>query len=203
MSEQSPAWVYVQPPQKKGGKVWLIVLLAIVAIAIAIGAAVWAMWAAAQSPEASPSASASTSATATPSSTPTASPTPTRTATPSPSPTPTASATPTPPPVPDPDLDAFRDRVQPTLNDAVTGLGFITDSSATDGIGIVDDLIGDAQRLADETPPSAIEADWFADVDAYLQSLNVIRGQLAASSDASAAIDAARAQVATLQALIG
>lgn len=209
MTEPSPTWVYVQPPPKRNGRLALTIILAVVAVAIAIGVVVWLMWQDANRPTTDPSPTASASASATPTPTPSATATPTATPTPSATPTQVPSATPTPapsstvaPPVDDgPALEEFRGRVADRLRDQYTGLDIISESSGQEATSIADDLIADAQRLADEIPPASLQPTWRPAVNEYMSSLTALREALGGGS-ADGELADARAKVQALQDLV-
>lgn len=205
MSEREPEYVWAFPPERRrGGRGWLIGVLAAAAVVIAVGVALmfirpWESAAPAPTPSPSPSATASAAPTptVTPTTTPTASPTPTATAPPPPS------ATATPPPPTDPALPVFRTKVQPLLNDAETGLSYASDSDAQEGVQIVDQLRGDAGRMADAVAPSSISVQWANGVRNYGASLDTLRTAFENGSATAGALSSARSALGELQDLIG
>lgn len=196
MSDPQPEYVWAHQDDKpKRGRVWLIVVLVVVAVAIA-AAAFWLFLRpgfpdAAETSSPTPSMSVSAS----PSATPTASPTP--------SPTSVPSSEPTAPPPAEPDLTAFRDRVRPWLGDAITGLGFLSNSDAAEAESIIDSLQGDEQRLSDLPVPSSIGAEWQENLAAYSDQLKTLRTAVTNGTDSNSAVEAARHSVESLQATAG
>lgn len=205
-----PEYVWAFPPerQRHPGRVWLIVVLSLVAVAI-VGAVLWFTVFAAPSatPSPTPTASVSPSSSASPSPSPSASAsaTPSATETPSPStsPAPTPQETVSEPPAPvDPEIPAFRDQVQPRLGEANTGLDFLSTTSGPDASMLVSDLRADALRLVESPAPSSISSAWQGSVDGYLGALDALDAAIAAGSDLSAAIDNARGEIAILNDLL-
>ncbi|MGQ7310483.1 hypothetical protein ACUOFU_02170 [Microbacterium arabinogalactanolyticum] len=194
MSEQQPEYVWAFPPEKpKRGRVWLIVALAVVAVAI-VGVLLWAFLRPG-TPVAGPTSSTSASPAAS------ASPTPTPTTSPTPEPTPTQAPITSAPPVPDPDLGAFRDQVSGWLDDALTGLDIVSRASGQDAVDVISTLQEDAQRLAGTAPPSSISGQWGDGVADYSRRLSDL--SKAASSGSALSVNAARTSVANLRALAG
>lgn len=204
MSEQQPEYVWAFPPEKRrGGRGWLTGALAAVAVVIAIGVALMLIrpWeGAAPAPTSTPSPSATASAsptpTATPTATPTVSPTPTATA---PLPPP---ATATPPAQADPELPVFRGKVQPLLDDAARGLSFASDSTGDEGVQLVDQLQGDAERLSDAVAPRSIAQEWANRVVAYGTALDRLRTAFETGAAASVPLSAAESALKQLQELV-
>lgn len=198
MSDPQPEYVWDFPPERRrGGRAWLIGALVVLAVAIAVGvfllaARPWEVPAptptSSARPTVSPSPSSTTSATPTLPPTPTPTPTapiPTATA---PAPIPTASS-----PAPaDPALAVFRGKVQPLLDDAGTGLTYASDSSAQEGVQIVDQLRGDAGRLSDAVAPSSIAQNWASGVRDYGAALDRLRAAFEAGSSTAAPLADAR-----------
>lgn len=206
MSEQEPEYVWEFPPEKRrGGRGWLIGVLIAAAIAIAI-----AVFLLVVRPGASAEPEPTSSATQSPTSSVTASPTPTASAT-TPAPTPTASDTTQPTPIPtasspapaDPALPVFRNKVQPLLDDATTGLSFAGDASAQEGVQIVDQLRGDAGRLSDAVAPSSISQQWAAGVQDYGSALDRLRSAFEDGTSTAAQLSVARSARNALEDLIG
>ncbi|MGN7976916.1 hypothetical protein ACTJJ4_05030 [Microbacterium sp. 22195] len=164
MSEQQYLWAPT-PDKPKRGRVWLIVLLAVVALLI-VGGVLWAFLrpgAPVADPTSSTSASPSASASPTPSTSPTSEPTPTD--------PPVTS----PPPPPAPDLGAFRDSVSPVLADAQRGLQIVRESDPQEAVQNVGLLQEDAGRLAEVISPSSIASRWSSALDTYAKSLQSLR----------------------------
>lgn len=196
MSDPQPEYVWAQSDEKpKRGRAWLIVLLAVVAVVIA--AFVFWLFLRPGAPLAQPTP------TWTSSSTPSATSTSTPTQTPTDSSTPEATPTPidTPPPPPDPSIAVFRGQVSGWLDDALTGLDIVSESSGQDSLAVIDNLRGDAQRLAETPAPSSIASDWSDDASRYGESLTELRK--AVSSGSAASVDAARSSVQNLRELVG
>ncbi|MGX1791356.1 hypothetical protein ACWIDW_00190 [Microbacterium sp. NPDC055312] len=198
MTEQQPEYVWAYPDEKpKRGRTWLIVGLAVAAVVIA--ALVFWLFLRPGAPLASATAtpSASPSVSASPSASESASPSATPSAEPEPSMTPVT----TPPPPVDPSVEAFRGQVGGWLDDALTGLEIVADSSGQDATAVVDNLRDDAQRLAEVPAPSSISSDWNAAVSDYSGRLAELRKAVASGSGAS--VDAARASAQRLRDLAG
>lgn len=192
MSEQQPElrWAPIPPAPKRRGRIWLIVGLSVLAVAIVITLLVLAL-PRGGSAEPTPSPSSSPS--------PTPSATPTQTPTPEPTPTPETS----PPPVADPDLDTFTTLVQPRLDDAVTGLGFLPGMSGQEAAQIVDQLQQDAERLADSVAPSSIATEWSNAVADYASKLVSLRSAIDSGASTGAPLTAASNSLQAVRALVG
>jgi hypothetical protein len=134
---------------------------------------------------------------------PVRSPTATSESTPTPTPSSVPSVEPTAPAPSEPDLSAFRDRVRPWLGDAITGLGFLTDSDATESESIIASLQGDEQRMADVPVPSSIGAKWRQDLALYSDRLDTLRTAVTNGTDRNSAVKAAQDSVESLQATAG
>ncbi|WEK62713.1 MAG: hypothetical protein P0Y60_08310 [Candidatus Microbacterium colombiense] len=188
MSEQEPElrWAPIPPAPKRRGRVWLIIGLSVLAVAI-VAVLLFLFLPRGAAPEPSPSPSTSS----TPTSTPTPSPEPTR--------TPEI----TPPPVADPDLETFASLVQPRLDDAVTGLGFLPGMSGQDAVQIIDQLQQDADRLADAVAPSSIASQWSAAVADYASKLVALRTAAENGSSTTDPLNAASTSLKTVRALVG
>ncbi|BDZ38771.1 hypothetical protein ACFPJ2_00035 [Microbacterium suwonense] len=198
MSEPQPEYVWAHSEDKpKRGRVWLIVVLAVVAVAIA--AVVFWLFLRPGAPLAQPTPTSSATPSSSPPATATAAPTPTATVSSSPE----ASPTPidTPPPAPDPSIEAFRGQVGGWLDDALTGLDIVSDSSGQDALSVIDNLRGDAQRLAEASAPSSISADWRSGVSDYGDRLTDLRQ--AVSSGSGTSVEAARSAAQHLRDLVG
>lgn len=196
MSEPQPEYVWAHSEEKhKRGRVWLVVTLAVVAVAIA-AIAFW-LFLRPGAPLAQPTPTSTSMPSPSPSVVDTATPIPTASSSPEVTPTPLD----TPPPAPDPSLDAFRDQVSGWLDDALTGLEIVSTSSGQDAASVVDNLRGDAQRLAEAPAPSSITADWSTRVSNYSDRLTELRKTV--SSGAGASVDAARAAAQSLRDLVG
>lgn len=196
MTDPQPEYVWAFRDEKpKRGRVWLIVVLVIVAVAIAAGL-FWLFLRpgfpdTAETPSPTPLMSVSASSSATPSTSPT------------PSPTPVPSSELTAPTPAEPDLTAFRDRVRPWLDDAITGLGFLSNSDSAEAESIIDSLEGDEQRLADLPVPSSIRGEWQEALAAYSDQLETLRGVVTNGADMNSAVKTARHSVESLQATAG
>lgn len=191
--EHQPEAVWVFPEKKSNkGRIWLIVGLAIAALVIV---AVVLFFIIPRGGVSQPTPSAST--TATPSPSPTLTPTPTATATEAPNPEQTQ------PPVPDPDLSTFAGQVQPRLDDAATGLGFMSDATGQEAVQIVDSLQQDAERLSDAAAPSSISSKWYSAVDQYAAKLGALRSAVEGGSGTQAALEGATAALNDLRAVVG
>ncbi|UNK69711.1 hypothetical protein [Microbacterium sp. H1-D42] len=205
MSEpQQPEYVWAFPPEKpRGGRGWLVGILIVVAVAIAAAMLLLFLrpWATAD-PAPTPSASAS------PSATPSASDTPTPTPTPTPSASATATATPSPPATAtpsapaDPALPVFRGKVQPLLDDAVTGLTYARDSDAQEGVQLMDQLQGDAGRMSDAVAPSSIAKAWGTRVSTYGTALDRLRTAFETGAATAGPLSSAQSALAQLQDLV-
>ncbi|WP_314422905.1 hypothetical protein [uncultured Microbacterium sp.] len=208
--EQQPElrWAPLPPKPSNRGRIWLIVGLVVAALMVA-GVLLLFLLPRGESPD--PSASGTPSPTASSTRTPT--PTDTPSSTPSPTPSDTASATPapeptqtpitTPPPPPDPSIGVFRDTVQGWLDDALTGLDIVSESSGQEAVDVVDTLQNDAQRLSESAPPASIESDWHAAVADYAQALSDLRAAVASGGDSSGAASSAQSAVGTVRSLVG
>lgn len=187
--EHQPEAVWVFPEKKSNkGRIWLIVGLAIAALVIV---AVVLIFVIPRGGVPQPTPSASTTATSTPT------PTPTATATETPDPEQTQ------PPVPDPDLATFAEQVQPRLDDAATGLGFMSDATGQEAVQIVDSLQQDAERLSDAAAPSSISSKWYSAVDQYAAKLGALRSAVEGGSGTQAALEGATAALNDLRAVVG
>lgn len=196
MDEQQPElrWAPLDPAPKRTGRIWLIVGVAVAALAI-VGALLFFLLPRGGAPEPEESASPS----------PSASPTESPSATPSPSATaePTQPPIVTPPPVADPTVEVFRGKVSGWLNDALRGLDIVAGAPGQDALPVVDTLQQDAQRLSDAQPPSSIAQKWRDGVSAYAQRLTELRSAITNESGVSTAVDAARAAAQDLRSLVG
>lgn len=201
MDEPQPElrWAPLPAAPKRTGRIWLIVGLAVAALAI-VGLLLFFLLPRDSGP--TPGESASPSPTASPSETPTPTPTATPTA-----PTPSTSPEPTPittaPPVGDPTLDVFRDKVSGWLTSADRGLDIIAGASGQDALPVVDSLQQDAQRLGDALPPSSIQEAWHSGVETYTQRLAALRAAIENGSGVAGAVDGARASAGRLQDIVG
>ncbi|WCM56364.1 hypothetical protein [Microbacterium sp. EF45047] len=201
MSEQQPVYEWVFPPDRRRGRrrLWLIVLLSLLAVVIA-GALFW-MFLPKGDPAADPSPSPSSTATPTSSPSPTATAEPTPTATPAPEPEPTT--VPSPPPPADPDMATFREHVRPRLDDALTGLDLAAGSSGQETVSIVDTLQNDAQWLFEAVAPASLGDSWREEVAAYSARLEDVRAAANEGGDVSGAVGAARDAVHSLRSAVG
>jgi len=202
MADPQPEYVWAFPPEKsKAGRLWAIILLALVAIAIAAGVFLMFLrpW---ERPAPTPTDTATASAT--PSARPSDSPSPTPSDTPSATPTPTATPTanPTQPPVADPDLAVFRDRVQPRLDDAATGLSYARDADSAEGTQLVDQLRIDVGWMSDAVAPRSIAGEWNDRVAAYGRSLDGLHAAFEKGTAIGAPLTAAEAALRELNAVL-
>jgi cytoskeletal protein RodZ len=207
MTDPQPEYVWAYPDEKSGrSRMWLMIALGTVAViaAVAIFLAFVRPWehgdpepvsTASTSP--SPSTTASVSPSPTASATPSATPTPTPTETPAPT-TPPTSAPTAPPPPADPALPVFRGKVQPLLDDAVTGLSYAADASGEEGIQIADQLRDDAGRLSDMVAPSSIASAWRSHAQEYGRALESLRAAFAQGGSTSSQLSAARSALRAL-----
>src|SRR5690606_6030588 len=139
MTEPQPEYVWAHPETRpRRGRAWLIVALAVVAVAIA--AAVFLLFLQPGAPLAQPTPTSSASPSASPSTSPSAAASDGPTATASPEPTFIS----TPPPAPDPDLATFRERVSPVLADARRGFQIAAESDAQEAAETIGFLQDDA-----------------------------------------------------------
>lgn len=193
-------WAPLEPAPSNRGRVWLIVGL-VVAVLVIAGVLLFFLLPRGDSP--APGASGSPSPTASPSETPsmTPSPTPSETETPQPTAEPEPTMTPitTPPPVADPSVDAFRSQVQGRLDDALTGLEIVGETSGQDAVSVVESLQADAQVLSETAAPSSVEAAWGEALATYAQRLTELR----ADTGSAGAIDSARGAANDLRATVG
>lgn len=210
--EQQPElrWAPLPPKPSNRGRIWLIVGLTVAALVVAAVLLVFLLpRGGAPAPDATGTASPSPSTTASPTGTPTATPTPTpspsETATVAPTPTPDPTMTPitTPPPPADPSVGVFRDTVQGWLDDALTGLDIVGETSGQEAVDVVDTLQNDAQRLSEAAPPASIESDWHAAVATYAQALSDLRSAVAAGGDSSGAASSALSAADGVRSLVG
>jgi hypothetical protein len=206
MSDPQPEYVWAHSDDKpRRGRVWLIVVLAVVAVAIA--AAVFFLFirpslpAAVETPVPTVSASDSPSPSATPSATPTPTPTPTPTA--SPTAVPTAEPTAPAPPKPvDPSIATFREKVAPVLGNAQQGLQYASDSAPQDAAQNVGFLQEDAGRMADYVAPSSISAKWDSRLDDYARALQTLRTAYENGRSADSELAAAKSALAALNKVV-
>ena len=196
MSEpDGPEYVWAFPPEKRrGGRGWVIGVVVVIALAVAVGLFLLFTRPTTPGPDATasarPSVEASASASATPSSEPSAAPTP----------LPSAA---TPPPPAQPDLEVFQAKVTPVLNDARTGLEMLSPTTEPDSVQIVEQLQGDAQRLSDATPPTAIAQQWQEAVSAYLRALGELHSAYDRDAGVSTALTTARSALTSLAEVAG
>jgi hypothetical protein len=210
--EQQPElrWAPLPPKPSNRGRIWLIVGLTVAALVVAAVLLVFLLpRGGAPEPDATGTASPSPSATASPTGTATATPSPapspseTPTTAPSPAPDPTMTPITTPPPPADPSVGVFRDTVQGWLDDALTGLDIVSETSGQEAVDVVDTLQNDAQRLSEAAPPASIESDWHAAVASYAQSLSDLRSAVAAGGDSSGAASSALSAADGIRSLVG
>lgn len=191
-------WAPLPPRPRNRGRIWLIVGLAVAALAI-VGLLLFFLLPRDGAP--APGASASPSPSATASSTPTTAPS--SPAAPSGSATPEPTPITTPPPVGDPSLEVFRDKVGGLLTAAERGLDIVDENRNQDALPVVDSLQEDAQRLGDAVPPSSIQDAWRSGVETYAERLTALRTALESGSGISGALDSARSAVAELRSVTG
>ncbi|KQR49544.1 hypothetical protein ASF87_12490 [Microbacterium sp. Leaf161] len=196
-------WAPLEPKPRNRGRVWLIVGLVVAALVI-VGVLLFFLLPRGESPTpgASGSPSPSASPSASPSMSPSASPTPIQTEIPQPTaaPEPTTPIT-TPPPAADPSVDAFRGQVRGWLDDALTGLQIVSETSGQDATAVIANLQADAQRLGETAPPSSIESAWGAAVNDYNQTLSALRSDAAAGTPTD--VDSARSAANALRDIVG
>lgn len=204
MSDPQPEYVWAHSDDKpRRGRVWLIVVLAVVAVAIA--AAVFFLFirpslpAAVETPVPTASASDSPSPSATPSATPTPTPTPTA----SPTAVPTAEPTAPAPPKPvDPSIATFREKVAPVLSNAQQGLQYASESDPQQAAQDVGFLQEDAGRMADYVAPSSISAKWDSRLDDYARALQTLRTAYENGGSADSELAAAESALAALNKVV-
>lgn len=194
MSEQQYLWAPT-PDKPKRGRVWLIVVLSVVALLI-VGGILW-LFLRPGGPDADPAATTSPSASASPSESATPSASPSASAQPSSPPVQTA------PPAPkDPSIATFRDKVAPVLSDAHRGLQYAADEApqqAAQDVGLLQD---DAGRLSDAVPPSSIESKWSTALQDYSTALKDLRAAYDAGGQGSAEMTAAKKALDALDAIV-
>lgn len=182
-------WAPVESKPKNTARTWIIVGLAVAALAI-VGAVLFFVLPRGDSPAPVETATPSPTASAT------------ATASPTPEPEPTTPVD-TPPPAPDPSVDAFREQVRVWLDDAPVGLEIVAETSGQEALSVIDTLQADAQRLAGSAAPSSIESDWYASADEYNSHLDDLRSAVTAGSGVDSALTAAGADVDVLRQLVG
>lgn len=191
MSEQQYLWAPT-PDKPKRGRVWLIVMLAVVALVI-VGVLLWTFLRPA-TPAAEPTPSTS--------STPTASASPTPTARPTSGPSPTQAPVTSPPPPQAPDLGAFRANVSPVLTDAQRGLQIVHESDPQEAVQNIGLLQEDAGRLADVIAPSSIASRWDSGLDTYAASLQALRSAYENGTSADRPLSDATSALKTLNDIV-
>lgn len=185
-------WAPNDPAPTSRWRIWLIVGLIAAGLAVAVVLVLLLLPRdGSPAPEGSPSASPSATATATPTAEPTTEP--------EPSMTPVT----TPPPPVDPTVDAFRSQVTGYLDDALTGLDIVSETSGAEASAVVDTLEADLQRLSESAAPSSISARWGDALRDYSDRLTDVREAIERGEDAVAAIDAARDAVDELRDVVG
>ena len=197
MSEPEYVWDFGRE-RRRPGRVWLIVGLAVLAVAIA--AALFFLFFRPGAPL-EPVASASPTATA--SSSPAPSPSVSESATPTPTPTASVPVVPTPPAPIDPDLESFREKVAPVLDAAATGLGYAREEGGMSAMQDVMLVQQDAQRLTQSVAPSSISQRWSDAVNSYGQALEALRAAYERGEDAGTQDSAATAALAELNSIVG
>ena len=203
--EQQPdvRWAPMEPAPSNRGRIALIVGL-VVAVLVVVGVLLFFLLPRGEAPTPGASGSPSPSASASPTASASASATPVPTTEPEPTTTPDPSMTPvtTPPPVADPSLPAFRAQVQGRLDDALTGLDIVGETSGQDAVSVIDSLQDDAQRLAESAAPGSIEAGWNDGVGAYQQALTDLRSSAEGGTPASDVLTRARQAAENLRTLV-
>ncbi|MEV7609466.1 hypothetical protein AB0N61_08300 [Microbacterium sp. NPDC089320] len=192
-------WAPLEPKPRNRGRVWLIVGLVVAALVI-VGVLLFFLLPRGESP--TPGASGSPSPSASASASPSPSPSASQTEAPQPTaePEPTMTPVTTPPPVADPSVDAFRGQVQGWLDDALTGLQIVSESSGQDATEVIASLQADAQRLGEISPPASIESAWGAALNEYSQALSALQSEAAAGAPN---VDRASAAANQLRGLVG
>jgi hypothetical protein len=196
--EQQPElrWAPLPPKPSNRGRVWLIVGLAVAALAI-LGVLLFFLVPRGEvAPDPTPSPSPSSTATPTPTPTPTA--TPTATAEPSEPPVQTEA-----PPVVDPSVDTFRDQISVWLGAAAPGLDRMSGLTGEDALSVVQTLEEDAQRMSSVVAPSSIGAQWSEAMATYGKSLSDLRTAVASGTGTSTTVSAAQAALQRLYDLVG
>lgn len=195
MSEQQYLWAPTDKPKR--GRVWLIVVLSVVALLI-VGGILW-LFLRPGGPDADPAATTSPSASASAS--------PSESAVPSTSPSPSAQPSSPPvqtaPPAPkDPSIATFRDKVAPVLSDAHRGLQIAAESDPQEAAQNIGFLQDDAGRLADAVPPSSVESRWSTALQDYSAALKNLRAAYDAGGQGSAEMAAATKALDALDAVV-
>lgn len=197
MTEPQPEYVWAHPETgPRRGRAWLIVILAIAAVAIAV--AVFWLFLRPGAPLAQPTPTSTASPSASPAVSPTASPSDGPAATGTPEPT----AVSTPPPAPDPDLATFRDRVSPVLADARRGFQIAADSDAQEAAQTIGFLQDDAERLAGTVAPDAIASRWSASVTDYAKALQSLRSAYERDAATDREVAAATSALSALEDIV-
>jgi len=201
--EQQPdiRWAPMEPAPSNRGRIALIVGLVVAALVV-VGVLLFFLLPRGEAP--TPGASGSPSPSASPTASASATATPVPTTEPEPTTTPAPSMTPvtTPPPVADPSLPAFRAQVQGWLDDALTGLDIVGETSGQDAVSVIDSLQDDAQRLAESAAPGSIEAGWTDGVGAYQQALTELRSSAEGGAPASDVLTRTRQAAENLRTLV-
>lgn len=195
MSEQQYLWAPT-PDKPKRGRVWLIVVLSVVALLI-VGGVLWLLLRPG-TPDADPAATTSPSSSASPSPSESATPS----AEPSASPSSAPSSEPTPPMPPAPDLTAFRANVAPVLADAHRGLQYATDEDpqqAAQDIGLLQE---DAGRLKNYVTPASISSKWTAALSDYSTALKNLRAAYDGGRQGTSEMASAKKALDALDAVI-
>ncbi|MGB3374449.1 MAG: hypothetical protein WBA87_04850 [Microbacterium sp.] len=199
MSEPQPEYVWAFPDEKpKRGRVWLIVVLVVVAVAIAAGLFWLFLRPSLPGALGTPTPTLSASDSPSPSATPSATSMPTPTSIPTTEPT-----TPSPPEPVDPSIATFREKVAPVLGDAQTGLRFAAESDTQEAAQNVGFLQEDAGRMADYIAPRSIAAQWSSRLTAYSRSLQSLRTAYENGGSANSELAAAKAALAELNKVVG
>ncbi|OAN41268.1 hypothetical protein [Microbacterium sp. H83] len=185
-------WAPNDPAPTSRWRIWLIVGLIAAGLAVAVVLVLLLLPRdGSPAPEGSPSASPSATATATPTAEPTTEP--------EPSMTPVT----TPPPPVDPTVEAFRSQVTGYLDDALTGLDIVSETSGAEASAVVDTLEADLQRLSESAAPSSISARWGDGLADYAVELADLRDAISGDRSLSAAVDSTRDSVGALRDIVG
>ncbi|CAH0129910.1 hypothetical protein [Microbacterium foliorum] len=200
--EQQPdiRWAPMEPAPSNRGRIALIVGLVVAALVV-VGVLLFFLLPRGEAPTPGASGSPSPSASPTASASATATPVPTTEPTTTPDPDPTVPVT-EPPTAPDPSLGAFRDSVRTWLDDSLTGLDIVGETSGQESLSVLNTLQADAQRLAESAAPGSIATEWSDGVAAYQQALTDLRSSAASGTPASDVLTRARQAAEDLRTLV-